>query len=397
MPRILRFVLASCVFSLLLAVSSAAQSFVSLANLNFTRSDFQTGTAPYAVAVGDFNGDGKADLAVANERDGSVSILLGNGDGTFQPHVDYPTDQGSNSVTVADLRGDGKQDLVVTNGNGVSTVSVLLGNGDGTFQPHVDYDVGPYAYTPVVGDFNGDGILDIIVTNFSDGTFSLLLGNGDGTFQSPQTFPAKHMTGSIAAADFNHDGNLDLAGTDSDNNLVTVYLGDGNGNFSAGVDYAGGSQPVRIAIGDFNGDGNADLAVVNACADDDPECIKGSPGTTSIFLGNGDGTFKPKNDFSASYDSLGITLGDFNGDNKLDVAVANGCNQCNGPGNVTVQLGNGDGTLQPAKAFTVGNLPDGVATGHFDGSGRGSSDIVVANLDSYVGTTVSVLLNDAAT
>ena len=376
---------------------SSSGQFVSAGNLNFSRADYQTGSAPYAVSVGDFNRDGIDDLAVADERSGSVSILLGNGNGSFQPHADYPTNLGANSVAVADLNGDGKQDLVVTNGNSPSTVSVLLGNGDGTFQTHVDYAVGNYAYSPVIDDFNSDGKLDIIVTNFSDTTFSLLLGNGDGTFQTPQIISAKHQTLSIATADFNRDGKLDLAGTDSDNNLVTVYLGDGNGGFAEGVDYTGGSQPVGIKIGDFNGDHIPDLAVVNVCADNDPICIFGNPGTTSIFLGNGDGTFKPKQDFSASYDSLSIALDDFNGDGKLDVAVANGCNECKGPGNVTVQLGNGDGTLQAAKSFTVGNLPDGVATGHFDGSGSGSADIAVANLDSYVGTTVSVLLNDAGT
>jgi Bacterial Ig-like domain (group 3)/FG-GAP-like repeat/FG-GAP repeat len=394
MRGILRFVLPA-LLCLVLTNSALAQLVIG-GHLSFTPTSDLTGIGPYAVAVGDFNGDGTDDIAVANDVAGTVSILIGYGNGSFKPHVDYPTEPGADSLTVADVNGDGNLDLVVTNGGAPSTVSVLLGNGDGTFQTHVDYTVGNYAYSPVVGDFNNDGKLDIVVTNFSDSTFSLLLGNGDGTFQTPQTIPALHQTLSIAGADFNNDGNLDIAGTDSDNNLVTVYMGNGSGGFS-GTDYKGGSQPVSLAIGDFNGDKIADLAVANVCSDIDPECILGGPGTTSIFLGNGDGTFQAKKDFITSYDSLSIAVDDFNGDGRLDVVVANGCNECDSAGNVTVQLGNGDGTLQPARSYTVGNLPDGVATGHFDGSGNGSADIVVANLNSYVGDNVNVLLNDAGT
>jgi hypothetical protein len=397
MQRLRFFSFVPLLVVLLVLTGSSFGQFVSAGNLDFTIRDFQTATGPYGVGVGDFNNDGTDDLAVANEVSGSVSVLLGRGNGTFQTHVDYPTGSGANSVTVADLIGNGKLDLLVTNGGAPSTVSVLLGNGDGTFQAAVNYTIGDWAHSLVVGDFNGDGKLDLIAANFADSTFSLLLGNGDGTFQTAQTLPASHQTISIATADFNRDGNLDLAGADSDNNLVTVYLGNGNGTFAAGVDYAGGSQPSGIAIGDFNGDHVPDLAVSNVCADSDPECFGGDDGTTSIFLGTGDGTFQAKKDFPTGPDSLSIALGDFNGDGKLDVAVANGNNEGNSRGTVTVQLGNGDGTLQPAKAFTVGNLPDGDAVGHFDGSGAGSDDIAVANLDSYSGDTVSVLLNNAGT
>jgi hypothetical protein len=383
---------------LVACIGAAGQSFVSAANLTFTVDQYATGIGPYGVATGDFNGDGKADLAVANFEDGTVSVLLGNGDGTFQPHVDYKTDVGTTNVSVGDVNADGHLDIITSNSNSTSTVSVLLGNGDGTFQPAVNYTAGTYTYAPTLGDFNGDGKIDIIVTNFGDLTFSVFLGNGDGTFQPAKTFAVNHRTGSLVAGDFNRDGKLDLAGPDNDDNEITVYIGNGDGTFQPGVDYAGGSQPSGIKTGDFNHDGKLDLAASNACADNDPGCFKDSLGTASIFLGKGDGTFEPKHDYPAGYDALDIALDDFNGDGNLDVAVVNGCNFCSQYGYVTVQLGNGDGTLQPAISINnISLLPVALTTGHFDGSSRGSADIAVADLANYDGTTVSVLLNNAAT
>ncbi|HVI08395.1 MAG TPA: FG-GAP-like repeat-containing protein [Candidatus Binatia bacterium] len=390
-----RSLFASLFLASALTASSFAQ-FVSAADLNFFRSDNTTGKAPYGVAVGDFNHDGFDDIAVANDDGLSVSVLIGNGNGTFQPHVDYSTGGNSTNVATTDLNGDGKLDLVVTSGGLTGSVSVFLGNGDGTFQPAASYTVGNNPYSPVFGDFNRDGKIDIIVANFSDSTFSLLLGNGDGTFQTAKTLPASHQTGSLVTADFNRDGCFDLAGADNDDNLMTVYLGDCTGGFAGAVDYKAGSQPSGIAAGDLNGDKIVDLAVLNVCAGNSPVCVGGN-GAISIFIGKGDGTFQAQTQFDTGSDSLGISLNDFNGDGKLDAVVSNGCNQCNTAGSVSVLLGNGDGTLQAQKQFTVGNLPDGIATGHFAGNGQGSADIAVANLDSYVGQTVSVLLNEAGT
>ena len=171
------------------------------------RVDFATGLFPNSVAVGDFNGDGKPDLALANGS-GTVSVLLGNGDGTFQPHVEYPAGPGAFSVAVGDFSGDGKLDLAVANNNGnqSGTVSVLLGNGDGTFQPHVDYPVGVGPYSVAVGDFNRDGKLDLVVANYpSIFTVSVLLGNGDGTFQPQVTYPVGRQPISVAVADLSGD------------------------------------------------------------------------------------------------------------------------------------------------------------------------------------------------
>jgi hypothetical protein len=136
--------------------------------------------------MADFDGDGKADLAVANRGDNSLSVLLGNGDGTFQTHVDYALGGGPSSVAYGDFNGDGRPDLVVAINDSVapSHLSVLLGNGDGTFQTHVDYTTGNLPGTVAIGDFNGDGKADLVCTTTLDNSVSVLLGNGDGTFRT---------------------------------------------------------------------------------------------------------------------------------------------------------------------------------------------------------------------
>src|ERR1022692_4213777 len=229
-------------------------------------SAFGAGTNPDSAAVGDFNGDGKLDLAVANYGSDNVSILLGNGDGTFQAAVNYGAGEFPESVAVGDFRGDGKLDLVVAN-QGSNNVSILLGNGDGTFQAAVNYGVGSSPTSVAVGDFNGDGKLDLVVANSFSNNGSILLGNGDGTFQAAvdygigtENYPA--TPGSVAVGDFNGDGKLDLvvAGVESDGvSVVSVLLGNGDGTFQAAVNYGAGAQ-TSVAVGDFNGDGRLDLA-----------------------------------------------------------------------------------------------------------------------------------------
>src|SRR6266478_4324528 len=165
---------------------------------------------PSGIAVGDFNGDGKADLAVVNFGDWNVYVLLGNGDGTFQAARSVYFASGGGfpwSIAKGDFNGDGKLDLVVSN-YGDNSLSVLLGNGDGTFQAPLTATVGTNPAQVTVGDFNGDGKLDLAVANLNDNTLSVLLGNGDGTFQTPQTFASPGMTHPyfVAVSDFNRDG-----------------------------------------------------------------------------------------------------------------------------------------------------------------------------------------------
>ena len=182
------------VISLLLTtVPSQAQTYI------FGRADFPVGAGANAIAMGDFNGDGLKDVAVVNGTDNTVSVLLGRTDGTFAPQVTYSTGIGPLAVVAGDFNGDGNLDLAVTNADcsdyhGIvsctgNTVSILLGNGDGTFLPHVDYTTGTQPSSVAAGDFNGDGKIDLVVANALDGTVSVLLGNGDGTFQNQIVYP----------------------------------------------------------------------------------------------------------------------------------------------------------------------------------------------------------------
>jgi dienelactone hydrolase len=350
---------------------------------------FSAGSGPLSAAVGDFNGDGKLDLAVANGNSNNVSILLGKGDGTFQTHVDYPTGAQPSSVAVGDFNGDGKLDLAIANQNCASppcnagSVSILLGNGDGTFEPAMEFSTGPAPYSVAVGDFNGDGKLDLAIANSGPpipSDISILLGNGDGTFQPAVYYGTGSGTGpaSVAVGDFNHDGKLDLAvanfscGTPCGN--IAVLLGNGDGTFQPAVNYNAGKQPISIAIGDFNNDGNLDLAVGNA-----------SSSNVSVLLGNGDGTFKAPVNYSVPSDAVSVAVGDFNGDGRLDLVVA--AASCRGCTYVSLLLGNGDGTFTAAVNYAAGTNPNSVALGDFNGDGR--LDIAVADSGS---TTVPVLL-----
>lgn len=191
------------------------------------------GSNPISIAVADVNGDGKSDLFTAHNGNGTVGVLLGNGNGTFAAAVAYGT--GSNnpiSIAVADVNSDGKLDLLTAN-QGSSTVGVLLGNGNGTFQPMATYSTGPssFPYSIAVADVNGDGKPDLLTTNFILSTVGVLLGNGNGTFQAATNYNTGGNSApySIAVADVNGDGKPDLLTANNGNNTVGVLLGNGNG------------------------------------------------------------------------------------------------------------------------------------------------------------------------
>jgi hypothetical protein len=281
-----------------------------------------------ALLAADFNGDGKLDVAaVADGSTSVVSILLWNGDGTFQAPLDLVVTSGEllTSVVAADFNADGKLDLAIM-GNS-NTVLVALGNGNGTFQTPRSFTVGNDSEWAAVGDFNQDGILDLAVANYVDSTVSVLLGNGDGTFRPQSIYTTGTYPGSIVTGDFNGDGKLDLAMTARTSNAsvyaASVLLGNGDGTFQPQTEYTIGDEPAQIVAGDFNGDGKLDLATVNACGDD-PNCGPTSSATISILAGNGDGTFQNHLDFPAGFQASQIVEGDFNDDGKADLATASG-------------------------------------------------------------------------
>jgi hypothetical protein len=364
---------------------------------------FGAGRVPVSVAVGDFDGDGVQDLAVANAgippeyAESSISVLLGNGDGSFQAPRNFPVRLNPASVAICDFNGDGRLDLAVANTgcqyhpfcpepSFVGSVSVLLGNGDGSFQEARDFAAGLAPGSVAVGDFNGDGRSDLAVANTGSdplfgGSVSVLLGNGDGSFQAARTFAlsaVSYAPGSIAVGDFNGDGQPDLA-VATRAFAVTVLLGIGDGSFQAPESYLVGRTPQSIVVGDFNGDGRPDLAVVDAARGSD---------TVSVLLSNPDGSFQAAR-YLAVNSPLSVAVGDFNGDGRQDLVAADWASGYPS-GDVTLLLGNGDGSFQTARTFPFGaRLPVFVAVGDFNGDG--SPDLVVAYQDPG---GVSVLLGN---
>src|SRR6266705_2491949 len=226
---------------------------------------------PSNIVVGDFNGDGKLDLAVTDYSNNNVSVLLGNGDGTFQAPRTFPVGIHPAQVAVGDFNGDGKPDLVVSNVDS-NTISVLLGNGDGTFQAAQSLPVGLNPWYFALGDFNSDGILDLAVADYGcsqechpspSNTVLVLLGNGDGTFRPAPNLTVGNGPAGVAVADLNGDGKPDLVAPNYGSNSISVLLGNGDGTFQAAQNYLVDSAPVFVAVGDLNGDGKPDLAVAD--------------------------------------------------------------------------------------------------------------------------------------
>jgi FG-GAP-like repeat/FG-GAP repeat len=248
-----------------------------------------------------------------NSGSGNVSILLGNGDGTFMTAVNFdlhPFAQ-PQSVATGDFNGDGRPDLAVSDTGG-STVSVLLGNGDGTFQPAVNVPVNASTVCVAVGDFNGDGKLDLVVFRYNQNTFSVVLGKGNGTFQTAVNYGTQRLCLAVAVGDVNGDGKPDLAV--ADHGGVSVFLGKGDGTFQTAVHYDAGSPGdfASVAVGDLNNDSKADLVVANQLSQ-----------TVSVLLGKGDGTFQAAVNFGAGPQPIGVAVGDFNSDGQRDLAVVN--------------------------------------------------------------------------
>ena len=363
--------------------------------------DFTTGSNPYSVSIGDFNGDGKPDLAVANYLSNTTSILLNTTatnatTPTFATKVDVNTGNGPNWVSIGDFNGDGKPDLAVANYLS-NTTSILLnttatGATTPTFATNVDFTTGNGPIWVSIGDFNGDGKPDLAVANFSSNTTSIILNTTTTNATTPTFAPKVDVnTGtnprSVSIGDFNGDGKPDLAVANRDNNTTSIILNTTATNattptFAPKVDVNTGTNPRSVSIGDFNGDGKPDLAVVNYLSN-----------TTSILLNTTatnatTPTFATKVDVNTGNGPISVSIGDFNGDGKPDLAVANFSSNTTSIILNTTTTNATTPTFAPKVDVNTGIGPISVSIGDFNGDGK--PDLDVANRDS---DTTSILLN----
>ena len=363
--------------------------------------DYNSGGGwPGSVALADINGDGKLDIIVTNgnySSGTSFAVLLGNGDGTFQPAIVTPlsTIGEWNALAVSDVNNDGKPDLIIVILSAASEndVAVILGNGDGTFKAPVIYDSGGNGGGSIaVADVNGDGKPDIALASWdnSAGGLTILLNNGDGTFGRPISSGSPVDPGCLVLADTNSDGILDALICSE--NSVAVLLGDGDGSFqySASNNFYTGFLS-SVAVLDANGDHRLDLVTPNdgsnGCITQNPELYLG------LLLGNGNGTFQSETNFPVLNTTCSgyVAVGDFDGDGKQDLSITTGL-QGPFPGTLAVMLGKGDGTFLPPVTFRTDGGATGIATGDLNGDGK--PDVVIAGFGS---NTVDVLINNTNT
>src|ERR1700674_50234 len=275
-------------------------------NVRDARSEKRKGTNVYN---SHFNGDGKLDIVTANSS--AVVVFLGNGDGTFQPAMASAAN-GTIGIAVGDFNQDGKLDLAIAEFNSVSDVQVLLGNGDGTSHAPMNYPVTAYPTSIAVADFNRDGHLDLAVANGgaeSGNSVSVLLGKGDGTFQPKADYAVGYDPRAITAADLNGDGSMDIATADYVSGTTSVLLNKGDGTFRPAASYVAGHPyaPFSIAAAPLEPGSKPSLAVATIAG-------------TYILVNNGNGTFKAAQGYEPN--STSVVMADFNKDGKADLAVA---------------------------------------------------------------------------
>lgn len=341
---------------------------------------FAVGDGPGIVAIVDVNGDRKLDMVVANERSGDASVLLGDGQGGFSPAPGSPVAAGHrpNDLAVGDFNHDGRPDLAFAN-HEIQQLTVLLGDGRGNFArapaSPVRVAVKPHPHGVATGDLNGDGFLDLATDSWAEDRLEILFNDGTGSFRAPGIYVSvgKHPYQRIRAADLNRDGTADIVSPNLDGNNVTILLGNGKGGFTqpAGSPFPCGDSPFNIAVGDVNGDGLADLAIVNSPSSTAER--SGRDGLT-VLLGDGRGGFRAMAGSPFPLDRFPnlAAIGDVDGDGVGDVAVSNPDRD-----EITVFYMTRNGTGASRKRLPVHGHPKGLAIGDLDGDGKG--DIAVTN------------------
>lgn len=354
--------------------TAEAQSWVT-----FDRTDVAAGKTlkyPFTIVSGDFNRDGYLDAAVANagadpasgaKADGGVSILLNSFSGFGGPYVEYGTGSNTVGLVSGDFNGDGKIDLAATN-FGSNTLSILLGDGDGFFANPTSLPTGSSPAFVVAADFNGDGKLDLAVSNFGANSVSVFLGQGNGSFAAKTDFTTEEGPIGLVAADFNHDNKLDLAAACIENDKISILMGNGTGSFSAKNDLVAATDPFWLIATDFNRDGHLDL-------------ITSNEGLSSLLFGLGDGSFTAKRDYgwSPSEDIQGLAVADVDLDGNPDLLAVN--NESGllhiAPGDGRGWLG----PARKRISLEAGAQPGGMVVGLFDSDQRPDVVVASSNLN----------------
>ncbi|WP_158748456.1 VCBS repeat-containing protein [Acidobacterium sp. S8] len=290
---------------------------------------YPTGKSPKCIAIGDLNHDGRPDIVVGNE-DGTVTVLLNDGNDSFHPAPGSPFQAGHlpNDIVIADMNRDGNPDLVIVNTQS-PYLTILLGDGKGAFHPAsgspVNVHSNPHPHGIAVADFNGDGIPDVVTDSWADNQIELLLGDGSGSLRTPGKFFAvgRRPYERLRSADFNHDGNPDVVTTNLDDDTVSILLGDGKGGLhpAAGSPFPAGAKPWQVTIDDINHDGNPDLIVIPY----DRDVANDAQIAVTVLLGDGKGGFRPMPTsplhLTGCRGAASVAAGDLEGNGLHDIAV----------------------------------------------------------------------------
>jgi hypothetical protein len=351
-------------------------------------SHFSVGTAPGSVEIADLNGDGKLDIIVANEQSNNVTILLGDGKGEFTQAKGspFPAGHAPSDIAIGDFNRDGKLDLAFAN-HEEKHLTVLLGNGQGGFTPAPNspfaVEVKPHTHGVATGDLNGDGNLDLVTDSWGNDQVSVLFGDGKGSFNTSGTFldVGKMPYQRVRVGDINGDGKSDIITTNLEGDNVTILLGNSKGGFkqSTSSPFPCGESPFNFAIGDVNGDGKPDLAIVNSPSSTADR--HGKDGLT-ILLGDGAGGFRmlAGSPFATGRIPNRVAIGDVNGDGIGDIAVSSPDGN-----NITMFLMSNKGVASSSR-IAIGGKPKGLAIRDLNGDGK--ADIVITNNSANIVTVI---------
>ncbi len=372
--------------TLALLAPASPQGTARAQDLFHPKVSYEVGFDPRDVAADDLNNDDRPELVSVNELSDDISVLVNNGDGTFQTEVTYAVGDTPRSLAMGKLNSDNFVDVIVSNSES-DTISILFGNGDGSLAPAVEFPVGDRPWGIVTARLNGDAHLDVAVVNADGKTFSVLLNDGDGMLSLAGSYTSGGFSIKpywITTADFDTDGDMDIAVVKTYSNYVfsegyvETFINDGTGAFTSTQVFDIGTSASTAVAGDLDGDDDVDLVVSG---------VVQSSYQVRVLINDGSGTFAEDPSYSSGASGRAAG-GDFDGDGDFDVAVATAGVGSNG---VSILLNDGSASYGYIGSESAGSYPMGVVTGDFDGDN--DTDMAVA---AWGEDSVAVILNNTA-